>query len=341
MLCKLCYKNDANKKNTHYLTDAIIRTCLNEDGSNEREKGYYFDISNTSPYVTFNFQRGTSVQKLEESLGRIPTDEEIERAKEIPYSVDYIFCSDCEKIFTEIENPFVTQILPKFRNEDLTKKNEITFEENKIIKLFFYLQIWRTSICESDFNLNPETEEALRTLLLNSNTTENVDLPQFPIHITYLETIGDEKVYTSNFVGTTNDRNPNIIFMNDFVIQFFEDENLVKKIEFYGLNESNDLQKFINIKNDEFKFKILRNEKRLEILDNIARKEKVQKAVTFLAKEFSQKWVQIFRGLPNVIILGNYLNYMTDGDFDILKYDEQTIKSKTDKFIQELINKNR
>ncbi|MBK8657107.1 MAG: hypothetical protein IPN20_25120 [Haliscomenobacter sp.] len=39
-ICALCAKNEANKKNTHYLTDGIIRSCLNEDGSNVREKGF-------------------------------------------------------------------------------------------------------------------------------------------------------------------------------------------------------------------------------------------------------------------------------------------------------------
>ena len=38
-LCKLCSQREADKKNTHYLTDSIIRTCLNKDGSNIREQG--------------------------------------------------------------------------------------------------------------------------------------------------------------------------------------------------------------------------------------------------------------------------------------------------------------
>ena len=80
MICKLCKVREANKKNTHYLTDSIIRTCLNLDGSNTREAGFYFDISNNTPFVDFNFQRGTSVVELEKPLGRPATDEEIEKA---------------------------------------------------------------------------------------------------------------------------------------------------------------------------------------------------------------------------------------------------------------------
>jgi len=61
MICALCKNREADKKNTHYLTDGIIRSCLNQDGSGDREKGFYFDLSNKSSYVEFNFQRETSV----------------------------------------------------------------------------------------------------------------------------------------------------------------------------------------------------------------------------------------------------------------------------------------
>ena len=84
MKCALCKTNDADKKNTHFLTDSIIRTCLNENGENIREKGFYFDISNDTPFVDFNFQRHTTVEKLISTLGREPNEEEIEKAKILP-----------------------------------------------------------------------------------------------------------------------------------------------------------------------------------------------------------------------------------------------------------------
>jgi len=33
MVCALCLEKEASKINTHYLTDAIIRTCLNLKGN--------------------------------------------------------------------------------------------------------------------------------------------------------------------------------------------------------------------------------------------------------------------------------------------------------------------
>ncbi|AIY11985.1 hypothetical protein [Cellulophaga baltica] len=334
MKCKLCKVREANKKNTHYLTDSIIRTCLNLDGSNNREAGFYFDISNNTPFVNFNFQRGTSVVELEKSLGRSATDEEIEKAKQIPFSVDNVFCSVCENIFTSIETPFVTNILPRFRQTDLTGIQEIDIPENKIVKLFFYLQIWRNAICENDFVLNEDTLESLRLTILNSSSIENDDLPIFPFHMTYLQTTGDEKEYTSNFVGSTNDRNPNIIFLNDFVIQFFETSQAVQKIEFYNLNQSDDFDQFISTDNTQVKFKIIPNDTRLEILGNIAREEKVQTALTYFTQNFTKLWFSIFNGFPHPFIIQEYLNYISARGFNILQYTEESIIKKTTDYIE-------
>ena len=333
MICELCKEKEANKKNTHYLTDSIIRTCLNLDGVNEREIGFYFDVSNNTPFVDFNFQRGTSIPKLEESLGREATEDEIEKAKEIPFSVDNIFCSQCEDIFTSIETPFIQTVLPQFRQSDLTGTNRIVLTENKTVKLFIYLQIWRTAICEEVYNLTEETMESLRLTILNSNNIENCDIPNFPFHITYLETVGDEKAYTNNFVGCTSDRNPNIIFMNDFVIQFFENNNEIKTLDFYGLNRSNDLEQYINADNEEVAIKVLPNQRRLDIVGRINKEEKVQKSVSYFIGTFSKQWFLIFGGFPHPNLIQEYLQFISAGEFDILKYTQESIIEKTTEFI--------
>jgi len=334
MKCKLCNDNEANKKNTHYLTDSIIRTCLNLDGTNESQSGFYFDVSNNTPFVDFNFQRGTSIPKLEESLGRQATEDEIEKAKDIPFSVDYVFCSKCEDIFTSIETPFVQTILRLFRQSNLNGIEQMVLTQNKTIKLFFYLQVWRTAICEDVFNLSESVMEDLRLTILNSELIESCDIPNFPYHITYLQTVGDEKAYTHNFVGCTSDRNPNIIFFNDFVIQFFENQNLIQTLDFYGLNQSNDFELFVNCDNEEVKIKILPNQSRLEIVGRINKEEKVQKSISYFVQTFSKQWFLIFRGFPHPYLIQEYMEYITSGDFDILKYTQESITEKTTNFIE-------
>ena len=337
MKCALCQTNQANQRNTHYLTDSIIRTCLNQDGSNVRETGFYFDISNETPYIDFNFQRETSIEKLERSLGRKVNDEEIEKAKKIPFSVDYVFCKNCEDLFTKIETSFIEKILPKFRNSNLTGTKGIELEENKITKLFFYLQVWRTAVCEDIYEIETSAFEILRNTILNNEKIDNDNIPIFPIHITYLQVLGDEKEYTSNLVGCTNDTNPNIIFMNDFVIQLFDSENSISEIEFYGLNDTKDLKQLINLDNKKFKIKILENDRRLEIITRLNREEKVQQAVSSILERFIKKWFSIFGSLPNQFLMKEYADYVTEGDFDVLKYTEEVIGAKENVFISNQI----
>lgn len=337
MLCALCQVNQANKKNTHYLTDSIIRSCLNEDGSNVREKGFYFNMSSQTPYVNFNFQRGTSIQHLEQALGRLPTYEEIEKAKKIPFSVDHVFCSECEEIFTSIETPFIERILPRFRANDHEETEDIAFDELKIVKMFFYLQVWRTAICEETFKIDSSVMEDLRSAIINYTQLTADDLPKFPIQITYLNVTGEEINYTSNLVGSTNDRNPNIIIMNDFVIQFFENDESINELDFHGLNNYEDYLQFVNIANSNFKFKVFNNAKRLEFLRSVQQKEKVQKAVFAFSQIFVQEWISTFRGLPNQQIMTSYLNYLSDGTDDLLQYSEDNVKAKTKEFIENLL----
>ena len=137
MTCALCKAREANKKNTHFLTDGIIRSCLNLDGSKKREKGFYFNLSNDNPFIEFNFQRETPINKLKSSLAREVTDEENEKAKSIPFSVDNVFCSVCENYFTEIESKFINELLPIFRNTDLTDKDITNLTDIKTVRLFF------------------------------------------------------------------------------------------------------------------------------------------------------------------------------------------------------------
>ncbi|CAD0005763.1 hypothetical protein [Flavobacterium salmonis] len=46
----------------------LLRSCLNLNGGNEREAGFYFDLSNDTAFVEFNFQCETSIAKLQETV---------------------------------------------------------------------------------------------------------------------------------------------------------------------------------------------------------------------------------------------------------------------------------
>lgn len=56
-MCELCLLEKSFKSNTHYLTDFIIRTALNEGGVNIRGKGVYFAIDPRKLLLILDFSR--------------------------------------------------------------------------------------------------------------------------------------------------------------------------------------------------------------------------------------------------------------------------------------------
>lgn len=141
MVCELCSLEKNLKSNTHYLTDFIIRTALNEDGVNLRDKGLYFNIDPDYLFKEIKFQRATSPEKLEEILGRPTTEQEnIEAQNTIEFSVDDKFCKECEDKFGIIEVNFNYNILKYYRSQRFYEdQNLIQFDvsESKIVRLFY------------------------------------------------------------------------------------------------------------------------------------------------------------------------------------------------------------
>jgi hypothetical protein len=338
MACALCLEKEANKKNTHYLTDGIIRSCLNLEGSQDREKGYYFKISNDSSEVKFNFQRETSIDIVETSLGREVKDEEIEEAKKNPFTVDYIFCSECEKLFSEIESKFMVEILPALREADVSNIDRKTFGNAKLLRLFVLLQIWRTSICDGLYKINPEVQENLRQILLTHNESKIESINQYPLIVSYLQTLGDDsKKYTYNFVGVLESINPNIILMNDFIIQFYESEELMKYFEFYGLNTPS-FKEFVNIKESEFIIHILGDKERQSFLDNLRKQEFVDSYSARYKQDFVKTWKFTYGENPTEDIIDEYLKVLTHHDGDEVpasKYSKEWVIDITMKFIMD------
>lgn len=337
MKCALCQDEKQPKSNTHYLTDSVIRSCLNIDGldgNKNREKGFYFDLSSRNPFVNFNFQRNTPVERLEEVMKRSLYEIEIENAKNVPFSVNDKFCKDCESLFTEIEQNFCENILPLFRNRDLQNTNEL-FLNSYTVRLFFYIQIWRTTVCSDVYEINPSVAEDLRQIIYNHKKANINEIKKYPLSITYLETLGDsDKEKTGNSVLIIPDKNPYIIFMNDFVIQFFDNENTIQLFEYHGLNNELDYKEFINLneKDDKFKVRIIHNEDRKKLLCNVILKEKAEPLLNDIIRKFIMAWTGLFSDEPSRIIIDEYLATILEGE-SILKYTSEDIISRTREFI--------
>jgi hypothetical protein len=269
--CALCQQPKQPKSNTHYVTDFLIRTALNEDGVNFKNKGLYWSFPIDTPFLDFKYQQ-SSRESIEKVLGREATEEENEEARKTPdFSIDNIFCKDCEDNFGVVESAFSSRLTKKFRESDLTGISEIilTEEESKLFRMFFLIQIWRTSVCEPDFTISPDMAEILRLKILNQDYT---DLEKFPLSVYYLETLKDEDdesegdgYKTENMVGITLGENPYVLLLNDFVVSFYDtDQYQFEDVK--GFFKEDDYLEYLNVNELSFKVKVISNTQRREIL---------------------------------------------------------------------------
>ena len=271
-----------------------------------------FDLSNNNPIINFNFQRATPQSSIIDALGREPTEEEITNAKQNVFSVDNVFCNVCEDKFTTIEDSFTKNILPKLRGNDLTGISQISFAENIIIRRFFLLQVWRASVCDPDFKISPTLQNALHEIILNGDI-EREKVIAIPLNITYLNTLGNEIEYTSNLVGRGNIEGNQVIFMNDFIIQTFENAEEIKLVEFMGINEQKTFKYFTNVKENEFVFKVLDNEQRIEASNKYIKDEKLYNHLSFYKYIFQKKYFEIFGQNPSIELFNKYLYGIING----------------------------
>lgn len=253
--CALCGMNKANKPNTHYLTDAIIKSAISVDEKNTREKSSYYTMSSDKIGMLYGFQRNTPQMVIERNLEREPTKEEIENAKKNPYSVDNVFCSDCEKLFTKIEESFVNDVLPKLRTQTQQKINALSLEECKTIRLFFILQCWRAHVCDSNFKLDANVAEKFRQFILNQEKASVDELKQYPLSVTYILT-KEADCHTNHHIAVFSGCNPYLLIMNDFIIQLYDSPDKIRFDNLFGVNE-NDYLNFINYDEESFQFKII------------------------------------------------------------------------------------
>lgn len=310
--CKLCRERPANKKNTHYLTDGIIRSCLNEDGSNTREKAMMFNVSWNKDSIEAKFQRSTSTDAIVRTFGREARDEEIEEAKDVPFSVDYVFCSECEERFTEIENKFIKDILPQLRGNDFTRQSEITIDNVVTIRKFFLLQVYRTAVCDPDYQIDKKLIEKLRDIILCNEDNLEI-IKSIPLNITYLNTVGADYEYTKNTVGVAAIENNKLILFNDFVIQVFDDIKNVAFVDLWGINDRSDFKHFINYNEDTFRIKILDNKQRLQARNNY-HMERASKQVNFYRRNFTINYLKQYHRPPAPKLVRTFIDAIINGE---------------------------
>lgn len=344
MNCLLCpEQREANQTGSHIFTHSLISKCINEEGKKGRDNELMFGLSQNGEKDIF-FGRNISPEKIEEVKGKELTDDELINNQN-DLVVDNIYCSDCEKLFAKIEGVFSENILSQIRDNNVYA---FQYPDNIVIRLYFYIQIWRASSSKyNDWQLSDKSlEEHLKSLIykgcLNWEKGLDKDLEaailSFPLIINYLETVKEEE--SSNLVFIPNEKFPYLLFLCDFVIEFFP---VLKMVEphsygnYYGLN--NDIKEDdINYKENVFKIRFIKNDDRIKMNFEISKNEFASFEIKHQIEFLSEQFIKANNVPPDEFIVAQFIEILTN--WDGIPLTERLSKERISNIVEELIKNN-
>jgi len=155
-LCRLCGKEQANKKGSHIVPHFLLKRVINVEGKTQRDYELGFRIDKRG--MSSHFGRSVHSEKLEETFGEI-SDEDIANNQQ-QLVVDNHYCSGCEERFALIESAY---------SKTLNRIETEVYESgvSTILGLLFWGSVvWRMSNHgKSGVKLKHEQEELLRSIL--------------------------------------------------------------------------------------------------------------------------------------------------------------------------------
>lgn len=160
-LCALCRERPANKSGAHVIPYFLIKSMLLPEGKKRGDaKEFSFEIGELN--TDFFVGRNVFGEDLERLVGRFIDPDELKLKKD-PYTVDNIWCQDCENLFGHLEDYY---------------SRHLTFEGNKegpvfnkcaasVATLFWCSIVWRIGITNFGGSqiIKAEDIEALRELI--------------------------------------------------------------------------------------------------------------------------------------------------------------------------------
>ena len=156
--CLLCREREANKKGSHIIPSFLMKRINSMDGCDERDHEVGFAIGPGT--VESYFGRDVYEDKRREL-----TDDEnrIDDRTNLD-TMDNVFCSECEKLFSKYESNYSRIYNLPFDN-DLVENTIVSGTDAAI---FWYSVIWRISATgHFKVKLKPEFEEKLRQIVLS------------------------------------------------------------------------------------------------------------------------------------------------------------------------------
>ena len=353
MKCNICNINEANKPGAHIFPAWMIASTFDEK-AHTRDYEIIYALQPFNSKIPF-FGNSVLPEKINENIGRILEDHEIKNQTN-PFVVDNLWCIDCEKRFSIVEEYFLSCVDRKIN--DFSNINDVGIIElelcNKyLIRLFIYSLIFRADLTNfMGFNLNKKTKLRLKKFLNQyiksdlKSTLESIEnsekkdqLLKYPIRCIKSE---QKSGVTSNFVYVHNKYDkPYCFIINRYIIQFYGKGNkaLFKPSSFFGIsNIVSTTNNFRNYKEDIFKIALINIKLWDEIRLNSTRinAKKIKDNLILLYKAM---YKSKFRISPDRAQISLFLKELTENDFELgIKYTKEKILEAMNKSIINQLN---
>lgn len=251
--CPICRNKVADKKNVHLIPWFLIKKCVTQNGSGERDMELSFSID-PNRFTKMYTGRGILPENVDE-YGELDT---LQKEKANPYSRDNIICSDCEDKLSRLEAIFASQL----GDRKLRVENHPNFESfdnysifidpkyhNSIYQLLIQSIFYRCS--KGSFNgfalatpIEKKIEENLRLAFSIENfkrikAKEEVKMiNKFPLITSYLS-VPEFEDPTNKLIVINTSRFPYFLIAGKWMFQLFEAEKQLKStVEWlYGLHD--------------------------------------------------------------------------------------------------------
>jgi len=315
MMCKLCKNKEADQTGAHIFNFALIREIYNPKDNKNRGKEIVYGIS-TKDFLNVYFGNGIQPEEIQQLKGRDLTDEEIEKNCN-PFTVDNIWCRECEGKFKVLEDYFMDNLYLKLRNQ-----NKVDNYNSSVIRLYIYSLYWRVSVTNyCNFKLSDKEESKLRSLLLynaKGKVEETIELAglnsrqikKMPLIFNYQEPQDD---ITEHIILADLRRNPYLLIINNVAFQLFFKDKLgqCEKKYYFGLNDFGDFKKSINLNEEKLKITQINKSQSKDILNKVNFIIAKQKTSDF-KKLFIETHLHFFRVFPLDELIRSFMAKLTN-----------------------------
>ena len=329
ILCGLCKREEATKKNSHVLPHFFIKTAINKGGSKQRDYELTFSFSEDE-FADLYFGRNITLETIEQYKGRELTEEELEQQN--PFAQDYLFCPSCEVYFGLLEDYYSKDVYQKLLAGNFGQiypAGEVQLATSEklstpLVTLLVYSIFLRCSVTRyHGFQMN-YFERKLRKVLLhykenNTNSIlakleqENSEFTFFPFINTFATPPMDDA--TKNFVTILHSDKPFFVYLNNVTFHLYTKRSHVGKTKefFYAMTDLINANKCANFPDKTFRV-VLFTETQLNRILSIAYEGMAKRQMKYLKSAFREVHQRIFFTNPNEDLTNFFIHTLVTQD---------------------------